>query len=203
MFTLPALPYAYNALEPHIDETTMHIHHERHHATYIKNLNEVLAGQEKFLRMDVVELLQHLNDLPEAIRIKVRNNGGGHANHCQFWESMGPNAGGLPSGILGAAIDSAFGSFKEFQELFNQTALNRFGSGWAWLVLDGKTLSVISTANQDHPILEGKQALLGLDVWEHAYYLKYQNRRVEYVTNWWQVVNWKTVERRFAQLQQA
>lgn len=203
MFSLPALPYDYNALEPYIDETTMHIHHERHHATYVKNLNDALAGQEKYLAMPIEQLLQHLQELPETIRTKVRNNGGGHANHSLFWESMAPHAGGDPEGILATAIDTAFGSFREFQEQFTQAATGRFGSGWAWLVLEGKTLAIMSTANQDSPLMEGKQPLLGLDVWEHAYYLKYQNRRPEYISNWWHVVNWKVVAQRFTQLQQA
>ncbi|MEM9283243.1 MAG: superoxide dismutase [Verrucomicrobiota bacterium] len=202
---LPELPYAQDALEPHIDATTMGIHHGKHHATYIANLNNALEGHADLESKSVEELVSDLASVPEAIRGAVRNNGGGHANHSLFWSIMGPDAGGSPSGDLGAAIDAAFGSFDAFKDEFKKAALTRFGSGWAWLVAksDG-TVAVTSTANQDNPIMgeaagcDGSTPLLGLDVWEHAYYLNYQNRRPDYVDAFWNVVNWDAVAARFA-----
>lgn len=198
MFTLPDLPYAYNALEPYIDETTMHIHHDKHHAAYVKNLNDALAGNNELLSMNVWDVLTKLNDVPEEVRMKVRNNAGGHANHQMFWQIMGPKAGGKPTGNIATAIDAAFGSFEQFQEKFSTLALNRFGSGWAWLVRDGSSLAIIDTPNQDNPILGGKKPFMGIDVWEHAYYLKYKNMRVDYIKAWWNVVNWVEVEKWFS-----
>ena len=196
-FELPPLPYAYDALEPYIDERTMQIHHDLHHGGYVNNLNKAVAGTE-FENMDITEILADLNRVPENIRTAVRNNGGGHANHTLFWEIMGPNAGGTPTGELASAINAAFSSFDTFKEKFTNAALTRFGSGWAWLVVkkDG-SLDVYSTANQDSPYSQGDIPILGIDVWEHAYYLKYQNRRAEYVNNWWNVVNWNNVAARF------
>ncbi len=198
MFTLPDLPYAYNALEPYIDEATMHIHHDKHHATYVKNLNDALAGS--FDGISVEELLTKLNDVPEVIRTKVKNNAGGHANHSLYWQIMAPKAGGKPTGNLAAAIDATFGSFEKFQELFSAAALNHFGSGWAWLVSENRKLTIIDTSNQDSPLTDGKTPILTIDVWEHAYYLKYQNMRVEYIKAWWNVVNWAEVSKRFQAL---
>ena len=195
---LPPLPYAYEALEPTIDTTTMQIHHDKHHAAYTTNLNNALAGTE-FEAVPVTELLAKLDSVPEAIRTVVRNNGGGYVNHNLFWEIMGPNAGGAPTGALAAAIAQAFGSFDEFKAKFGATATGRFGSGWAWLVVKPNgSLEVYSTANQDSPLMQGDAPILGLDVWEHAYYLKYQNRRPEYVTTWWNVVNWNAVAEKYA-----
>lgn len=195
---LPALPYAFDALEPYIDAQTMQIHHDKHHAAYVNNLNAALESADASLRsLDVEELLRRIDQVPESIRTAVRNNGGGHANHSLFWQIMAPNAGGTPSGEVASAITSTFGSFDRFKETFTKAALGRFGSGWAWLVLKDGKLDVYSTANQDSPLMEGHVPLLGLDVWEHAYYLKYQNRRPEYVENWWNVVNWAEVNRRF------
>lgn len=193
-FELPALPYAYTALEPHIDEATMHFHHDNHHNTYITNLNNALANYPDLQDKSLEALIGDLDALPEAIRMVVRNNGGGHWNHALFWETMGPNAGGEPTGALGTAIAAAFGSFAEFKEKFKAAAIGRFGSGWAWLVVnpDG-TVAITSTPNQDTPVMEGKKAILGLDVWEHAYYLKYQYKRAGYVDAWWNVVNWAKV----------
>ncbi|WP_129672822.1 superoxide dismutase [Candidatus Chloroploca sp. Khr17] len=193
-FELPALPYAYTALEPHIDEATMHFHHDNHHNTYITNLNNALAHYPDLQDKSLEALIGDLDALPEAIRMVVRNNGGGHWNHTLFWETMGPNAGGEPTGALGAAIAAAFGGFGEFKEKFKAAAIGRFGSGWAWLVVnpDG-TVAITSTPNQDTPVMEGKKAILGLDVWEHAYYLKYQYKRAGYVDAWWNVVNWAKV----------
>ena|SRR5689334_10514034 len=196
MFTLPELPYAYNALEPSIDERTMQIHHDKHHATYVKNLNDALAGQEALLALPVEDLLSDLSKVPEAVRTKVRNNAGGHANHNLFWQIMGPNAGGAPTGKVKTAIDSAFGDFAAFQEKFTAAALGRFGSGWVWLVMDGSSVAIVDTPNQDSPLMDGKTPILGLDVWEHAYYLKYQNMRVDYIKAWWNVVNWTEINRR-------
>lgn len=196
---LPPLPYEYNALEPHIDEQTMRIHHDKHHAAYVNNLNTALEGHQNLASMSLPELLKNLNSVPEAIRTAARNNGGGHMNHTMFWEIMGPNRGGEPGGDLAAAINSAFGSFAEFKDKFSKAAMGRFGSGWAWLCRDGSgNLVVTSTANQDNPVMEGQSPIMGLDVWEHAYYLKYQNRRVEYIEAWWNVVNWDEVAKRFA-----
>lgn len=195
MFTLPELPYAYNALEPYIDERTMQIHHDKHHAAYVKNVNDALAGLPQFDAMSVEELLTKLNDVPEAVRTKVKNNAGGHANHSMFWQGMSPTKS-APTGKLLTALTSTFGSFEKFQEQFSALALNHFGSGWAWLVVDHGKLAMMDTPNQDSPVGVGKTPILGLDVWEHAYYLLYQNMRVEYIKAWWNVVNWTDVERR-------
>ncbi|MFQ3568210.1 MAG: superoxide dismutase [Aggregatilineales bacterium] len=197
-FELPPLPYASNALEPHIDQQTMEIHHGKHHNTYVTNLNKALEGHADLQSKSIEELLQSLDSLPESIRTAVRNNGGGHANHTLFWQIMSPNGGGEPSGALAEAINAAFGSFSAFKEQFAAAAAGRFGSGWAWLVVapDG-SLSITSTPNQDTPVMEGKTPILGLDVWEHAYYLKYQNRRPDYIAAWWNVVNWDEVARRY------
>lgn len=199
MYTLPELPYAYNALEPYIDERTMQVHHDKHHATYVKNLNDVLVGHDALLSLPVEKLIADLSQVPEAVRTKVRNNGGGHANHELFWQVMAPKTGGEPSGALAKAIDSTFGGFSQFQEKFAAGGIGRFGSGWVWLVKDGETLIILDTPNQDNPLMEGKIPILGLDVWEHAYYLKYQNLRADYIKAWWNVVNWKEVEKRFTQ----
>jgi superoxide dismutase, Fe-Mn family len=195
---LPALPYPNNALEPHIDETTMMIHHDRHHNAYVTNLNAALESAPELQGKSIEELIANLNDVPEAIRTAVRNNGGGHANHSLFWETIGPNAGGAPSGALAAAIDSELGGFDKFKEDFAKAGATRFGSGWAWLAVSpqGK-LKVYSLPNQDSPIMEGDTPLLGLDVWEHAYYLKYQNKRPDYIAAFWNVVNWAEVGKRY------
>ncbi len=198
-FSLPPLPYDYTALEPHIDEQTMRIHHDKHHATYVTNVNAALENQPELQGKSIEELLRDINSVPENIRTAVRNNGGGHANHTLFWEIMGPNGGGQPTGELAAAIDQAFGSFEAFKEQFAKAATTRFGSGWAWLLADGGRLEITSTQNQDNPIMEGRTPILGLDVWEHAYYLKYQNRRPDYLAAWWNVVNWEEVSKRFEQ----
>lgn len=197
---LPALPYAYDALEPHLDAQTMQIHHTKHHQTYIDNLNKAIAGTE-WESLAVEELLRRLNDVPEAIRGVVRNHGGGHANHSLFWKILAPAQGQEPTGPLRQAIDQSFGSLQAFQEKFETAAKGQFGSGWAWLVLDAGTLAIVATANQDSPLSSGKTPILGLDVWEHAYYLKYQNRRPDYAKAFWNVVNWKEVEQRFAAAQ--
>ncbi len=196
---LPTLPYAYDALEPHIDARTMEIHHTKHHAGYVNNLNAALEKYPDLQSVSLEVLLRNIHSVPEDIRTAVRNNGGGHANHSLFWAVMAPDGGGAPSGELAAAIDQAFGSFDAFRERFAKAAATRFGSGWAWLALTafGK-LVVYSTANQDSPYMDGHTPLLGLDVWEHAYYLKYQNRRPEYVNNWWNVVNWEAVAENYA-----
>ncbi len=194
---LPDLKYDYSALEPYIDAQTMEIHHQKHHGAYVSKLNAALEGHSEFANKSIEEILKSLNSLPESIRTAVRNNGGGHFNHTMFWEIMGSNAGGAPSGDLGSSIDNTFGSFDKFKEEFANAAATRFGSGWAWLVLDNGSLKVTSTANQDNPISEGLKPVMGLDVWEHAYYLKYQNRRPEYVDNWWHVVNWNEVAKRY------
>jgi superoxide dismutase, Fe-Mn family len=199
MFTVPELPYAYNALEPYIDERTMQIHHDKHHAAYVKNLNDALAGNDALLELPVEELIADLLQVPEAIRQKVKNHGGGHANHTMFWEIMGPKAGGEPKGELKSAIEKTFGSFAQFQEKFSAAALARFGSGWVWLSADKGRLIIEDTLNQDSPLMEGRMPVLGLDVWEHAYYLKYQNVRADYIKAWWSVINWKEVEKRFSQ----
>ena len=194
----PALPYAYNALEPYIDEQTMHLHHDKHHVGYTTNLNNAIKGTE-FESWDVRKLLESLEKVPENIRTTVRNNGGGHLNHGLFWEIMGPNKGGEPKGDLAAAITTTFGSFEKFKEKLTQTAQTRFGSGWAWLVVKkDKKLDVYSTANQDSPYMEGDTPILGLDVWEHAYYLKYQNRRPEYVAAFFSLINWDKVAEYYA-----
>ena len=201
MFTLSDLPYSYNALEPHIDEQTMRIHHDKHHGTYVDNLNKALEGQENFLKMDIAELLQNLAKVPEAVRTKVRNNAGGHANHSMFWKLMAPNSGGEPKGELVKAISSVFGNFATFQEKFAAAGLGRFGSGWAWLTIEDGKLKIEDSPNQDNPLMENpkKKILLGLDVWEHAYYLKYQNRRTDYIKAWWNIVNWEQVSKNFEQ----
>ncbi|RMH58837.1 MAG: superoxide dismutase [Candidatus Hydrogenedentota bacterium] len=197
-FECPALPYAYDALEPFIDEQTMRIHHDKHHAGYVSKLNAALEGHSDLAAKPVEDLLKDLNAIPEEIRTAVRNNGGGHANHTLFWQVMGPGCGGAPTGELAAAIDGAFGSFAAFKEAFSAAAAGRFGSGWAWLVRKGDSLEITSTPNQDTPLSEGARPILGLDVWEHAYYLKYQNRRPDYIAAWWNVVNWKKVGEFFA-----
>lgn len=196
-YTLPPLPYAYNALEPHIDARTMEIHHTKHHQAYINNVNTAIAGSD-LEKLSVEELIKDLNKIPENIRATVRNNGGGHANHSLFWTVMGPGGGGEPTGDLAAAINAACGSFAQFKEAFAKAGATRFGSGWAWLNVVGGKLVVESTANQDSPLMEGKTPVLGLDVWEHAYYLNYQNRRPDYITAFWNVVNWNEVAKRFA-----
>jgi len=196
-FTLPALPYANDALEPSIDARTMEIHHTKHHQAYVNNLNAAIEKAPELQGKSLDDLMRGINSVPEAVRTAVRNNGGGHWNHSMFWELMGPNKGGEPTGALADAIKQAFGDFSKFKEQFAAAATTRFGSGWAWLVNDGGKLSITSTPNQDNPLMEGKHAILGLDVWEHAYYLKYQNRRPDYVTAWWNVVNWDAVAARF------
>jgi Fe-Mn family superoxide dismutase len=196
-FTLPSLPYAYDALEPFIDAHTMEIHHDKHHAAYVANLNKAVAGLTELGILDTTHLLQNLNSVPENIRTAVRNNGGGHYNHSIFWQMMKKNGGGTPTGELAKAIDTSFGSFSAFKEGLTKAALGQFGSGCAWLVLDGKQLKIEATANQDTPLSAGRTPLLGVDVWEHAYYLKYQNKRVDYVNAWFNVVNWDFVSERF------
>jgi len=197
-FTLPALPYAPDALEPHIDKMTMEIHHGKHHNAYVTNLNKALESAPNLSGKSVEELLaNNCAIVPEAIRTAVRNNGGGHVNHTMFWQLMGPGAGGSPVGNLSQAINGAFGSFDAFKEKFAAAAVGRFGSGWAWLIKTASGVEIISTANQDSPLMEGKFPVIGLDVWEHAYYLKYQNRRPDYIAAWWSVANWKEAEKRF------
>jgi len=195
--TLPALPYAFDALEPHIDAQTMQIHHGKHHQAYVNNLNAALDKHPDLHKKTLEELLKDLNAVPEAIRMAVRNNAGGHHNHSLFWTIMGAKAGGEPSGTLGEAITTTFGDFAKFKEAIATAATARFGSGWAWLALASGNLEVYSTPNQDSPVMEGKTPILGLDVWEHAYYLKYQNRRPDYIGAWWNVVNWPEVQKRF------
>ena len=197
-YELPPLPYAYDALEPHIDSRTMEIHHTKHHQTYINNVNGALEGHADLASNSVEDLVRDLASVPEAIRGAVRNNGGGHANHSMFWQIMGPGKGGAPSGDLASAIDSAFGSVESLQEQFAKAAATRFGSGWAWVVVDGGKLAVTSTPNQDNPLSDGKTPILGSDGWEHAYYLNYQNRRPDYVKAWWNVVNWDKVAELYA-----
>jgi Fe-Mn family superoxide dismutase len=193
---LPPLPYDFAALEPHIDAQTMQIHHDKHHAAYVNNLNAALEKHPDLQSKSVEDLLRDISKVPEDIRTTVRNNGGGHMNHTMFWQIMRPNAGGSPSGALGDAVKAGFGSFDAFKEQFAKAGVGRFGSGWAWLINTGGKLSIESTANQDNPIMEGKKAILGLDVWEHAYYLKYQNRRPDYIAAWWNTVNWPEVSSR-------
>ena len=195
-YQLPHLRYAYSALEPYIDEMTMHIHHTKHHQAYIDNLNKALKDTEHADR-PIEDIINNLSALPESIRMAVRNNGGGHLNHSIFWETMAPGAGGRPQGALAIEIDQVFGSFEQFREVFEEAGKTQFGSGWAWLVVDGRQLAVIKTPNQDSPLIDGKFPLLGVDVWEHAYYLNYQNRRPEYLKNFWHVVNWDEVQKRF------
>ncbi|HET7457636.1 MAG TPA: superoxide dismutase [Gemmatimonadaceae bacterium] len=199
-YTLPPLPYAFDALEPHIDAQTMQIHHGKHHQAYVNNLNAALEKAPELQSKSLEELLAGIGSAPEAVRAAIRNNGGGHWNHTFFWQIMGPKAGGEPTGAVGDAIRSSFGDFAKFREQFAAAGVGRFGSGWAWLVRDGNKLSITSTPNQDNPLMEGKRAgdiLLGLDVWEHAYYLKYQNRRPDYIQAWYNVVNWGEVAKRF------
>ena len=196
--TLPSLPYAHNALEPHIDAQTMEIHHGKHHQAYVNNLNAAIEKAPELASWDLDKLSRDISRVPESVRAAVRNNGGGHWNHSLFWEVMAPKAGGEPTGALSAAITKAFGDFAKFREQFQAAGVGRFGSGWAWLVAakDG-TLSIESTPNQDNPLMEGRHAVLGLDVWEHAYYLKYQNRRPDYIGAWWNVVNWGAVAKKY------
>jgi Fe-Mn family superoxide dismutase len=196
-FTLPPLPYDFNALDPHIDAKTMEIHHGKHHQTYVNKLNAAIEKAPELASRSLDDLMRNVNSLPEAVRTPIRNNGGGHWNHSMFWQIMAPKAGGEPGGNLGAAIKSAFGDFAKFREQFSAAGVGRFGSGWAWLINSGGKLSITSTPNQDNPLMEGQKAIVGLDVWEHAYYLKYQNRRPDYITAWWNVVNWKEVEKRY------
>ena len=198
-FSVPDLPYAFDALEPHIDAQTMEIHHDKHHGAYVTNLNKALEGQSELQKLSVDELLAQINKVPENIRTAVRNNGGGHMNHSMFWKTMKKGGGGEPKGEVADAIKGAFGSFADFKTKFNQAAATRFGSGWAWLMFKGGKLTIESSANQDNPIMEGNKAFLGLDVWEHAYYLKYQNRRPEYIEAWWNVINWDQVSENFNQ----
>jgi len=195
--SLPPLPYDAAALEPHIDAQTMQIHHGKHHAAYVNNLNTAIEKHPELAGKSAEDLIKQLGSVPEAIRTAVRNNGGGHVNHTMFWQIMGPGKGGAPSGALGDAIKSAFGDFEKFKAQLNDAGVKRFGSGWAWLIDAGGKLVIESTANQDSPLMEGKKPILGVDVWEHAYYLKYQNRRPDYLAAWWNVVNWDAVNKRF------
>jgi Fe-Mn family superoxide dismutase len=195
-FEVPPLPYDYDSLEPHIDEQTMRLHHDKHHQAYVDNANKALEGTD-WADRPVEEVLQSLDSLPEDIRMAVRNNAGGHANHSFFWEIMSPRGGGEPEGELANAINSTFGGVQQLKEQVNDAGVKRFGSGWTWLVLDGDSLAVTSTPNQDTPLSEGKTPILGIDVWEHAYYLSYQNRRPEYLEAWWNVVNWPEIARRY------
>jgi superoxide dismutase, Fe-Mn family len=197
-YEVPDLPYDYDALEPHIDEQTMRVHHDKHHQAYVDKANGALDGTD-WDGKPVGEVLQNLSSLSDDIRTAVRNNAGGHANHSLFWEIMGPDGGGEPEGDLGSAIDDAFGGFDSFKDELKTAGVNQFGSGWAWLVHDGSGLAVVSTPNQDSPVSDGKTPLLGVDVWEHAYYLKYQNKRPDYIDAWWNVVNWPEVARRFSE----
>jgi superoxide dismutase, Fe-Mn family len=197
-FTLPPLPYASDALEPHIDRQTMEIHHDKHHGTYVKNLNTALEKYPELQSKSIEDLLGSINTVPADIRTAVRNNGGGHANHSMFWQIMAPNVGGQPTGAIADAIKSSFGAFDTFRNEFNKAALARFGSGWAWVIDQGGRLVIESTPNQDSPLMEGKKPVFGLDVWEHAYYLKYQNRRADYIEAWWNVVNWTEINKRLS-----
>jgi Fe-Mn family superoxide dismutase len=199
-FQVPDLPYPYEALDPYIDTETMHLHHDKHHQAYVTNLNNALQGQSQLASFSGEDLLRRINEVPESIRIAVRNNGGGHVNHTMFWQIMKPNGGGEPTGDLASAIQQAFGSFDQFKAAFNDAGLKRFGSGWAWLVLNPNgQLQVISTANQDSPLMDGLYPVMGNDVWEHAYYLKYKNVRLDYLNAWWNVVNWDEIARRYQQ----
>jgi Fe-Mn family superoxide dismutase len=193
---LPPLPYAFDALEPHIDKQTMEIHHGKHHQAYVNNLNAALEKHPDLQSKSVEDLIRGINTVPEDIRTAVRNNGGGHANHTLFWQIMGPKAGGAPSGAIADALKSSFGSFDTFKEQFAKAGVGRFGSGWAWVIDQGGKLAIESTPNQDSPLMEGKTVVFGIDVWEHAYYLKYQNRRPDYIGAWWNVVNWDAVNKR-------
>ncbi|HFD1661948.1 TPA: superoxide dismutase [Enterococcus faecium] len=196
-YTLPDLPYAYDALEPYIDEETMHLHHDKHHNTYVTNLNAAIEKYPELGEKTIEKLLSDMDAIPTDIKTAVRNNGGGHANHSFFWEIMAPNAGGEPTGEIKEAINEAFGDFSSFKEEFKKAAAGRFGSGWAWLVMENGKLAITSTANQDSPLMEGKTPILGLDVWEHAYYLKYKNVRPDYIAAFWNVINWDEVNKRF------
>jgi Fe-Mn family superoxide dismutase len=198
-YSLPPLPYANNALEPFIDAMTMEIHHDRHHKAYVDNLNKALEGHAGLQGKPIEQLLREINQVPESIRTAVRNNGGGHANHTMFWEIMTKGGGGQPSGAVGDAIKTAFGDFAAFQAQLKQAALGRFGSGWGWLVFAGGKLQVISTANQDSPYMDNQLPILGIDVWEHAYYLKYQNKRADYIDAWWNTLNWNALNKRFTE----
>jgi Fe-Mn family superoxide dismutase len=202
-YELPPLPYPFDALEPNIDAKTMEIHHDRHHATYVTNLNKALEGHPELGNQSVEDLVRNINQVPEDIRTAVRNNGGGHANHSFFWKIMGPNGGGEPTGAVAQAFNSAFGCFQAFKDKFNAAGAGRFGSGWAWLVADRSgNLSVSSTPNQDSPLMEGQTPILGCDVWEHAYYLKYQNKRADYLAAWWNTVNWDAVNHHYQNARQ-
>ncbi|HFK1549104.1 TPA: superoxide dismutase [Bacillus albus] len=194
-YELPALSYAFDALEPHFDEQTMMIHHDRHHATYVNNLNAALEGHDDLSTKSVEELIEKLDSVPENIRATVRNNGGGHANHSLFWTILSPNGGGAPTGLVAEAINKAFESYDQFKDQFTRAATGRFGSGWAWLVVDNGQLAITSTPNQDSPLMEGKKPILGLDVWEHAYYLKYQNKRPDYISAFFNLINWDEVNK--------
>jgi Fe-Mn family superoxide dismutase len=202
MFKLPDLGYSFDALEPHIDARTMELHHDKHHATYVTKLNEALQGHDDLLKMDIVELITNLDKVPEDIRTTIRNNGGGHANHSFFWDIMSPKGGGQPTGELASAITKTFGGFEDFKNKFKEAALGRFGSGWAWMCYHNDKLHICSTPNQDSTVMDDKShaPILGLDVWEHAYYLKYQNKRPDYVDAWWNVVDWNTADRYFGML---
>jgi superoxide dismutase, Fe-Mn family len=199
-YEVPPLPYPFDALEPNIDARTMEIHHDKHHATYVTNLNKALEGHPDLANQSVEDLIRNIDKVPEDIQKAVRNNGGGHANHSMFWQIMGPNGGGEPQGALAQAITSTFGSFQAFKEKFNAAGAGQFGSGWAWLIANKSgQLSVSSTPNQDSPLMQGQTPILGCDVWEHAYYLKYQNKRADYLAAWWNTVNWPEVARRYEQ----
>jgi len=195
-YSLPPLPYPADALEPHIDKQTMEIHHGKHHNAYVTNLNAAIEKHPELASKSVEDLLKSINSVPEDIRTAVRNNGGGHANHAMFWQVMGPNAGGQPTGAIADAINGSFGGFDKLKEEFKKAAVGRFGSGWAWIIANGNKLTVESSANQDSPLMEGKKIVFGIDVWEHAYYLKYQNRRPDYIDAWWNVVNWSAINAR-------
>jgi Fe-Mn family superoxide dismutase len=194
--TLPPLPYPSDALEPHIDKQTMEIHHGKHHNAYVTNLNAALEKHPELQSKSAEDLIRGINSVPEAIRTAVRNNGGGHVNHTMFWQIMGPNAGGQPAGAIADAINAAFGGFDKFKEEFKKAAVGRFGSGWAWVVDNGGKIAIESSPNQDNPMMDGKKPVFGIDVWEHAYYLKYQNRRPDYIDAWWNVVNWNEINKR-------
>ena len=196
-FEVPPLPYDYAALEPHIDTQTMQIHHDKHHAAYVTNLNNALEGHADLQSMSAEDLIKNLTKVPENIRPAVRNNGGGHVNHTMFWQIMAAKAGGEPTGALADAIKSSFGDFASFKDQFQKAGMGRFGSGWAWLIKDGSGLKIVSTPNQDNPMMDGQTPIMGVDVWEHAYYLKYQNRRADYLAAWWNVVNWPEIAKRF------
>src|SRR6266536_1840635 len=197
VYELPPLPYDYDALEPYIDEQTMHLHHDKHHAAYVTNLNNALKDRSGHPDVSAEELIRRLQEVPEDIRTAVRNNGGGHVNHTMFWQIMKPNGGGDPTGAIADQIKADFGSFADFKKLFNETTAKQFGSGWGWLEFDGGKLKIVTTPNQDNPLSQGLYPILGNDVWEHAYYLKYQNRRAEYLKAWWNVVNWAEVNKRY------